>query len=228
MNILLTGANRGLGLEFVRQYGREGHRIFACARHSSQELSTLTESNPNISFHQLDVTEHNEIDALAKTLDDTSLDLLINNAGIAVDRRLPSVETVDYGAWDLTMKVNVFAPLKMAHAFLPHLEKGSKRCIVTISSIMGSIESNSGGGYYLYRSSKAAVNATMKSLSIDLKERGFTVALLHPGWVKTDMGGAEAEIEPKESIAGMLKVIEELSPSNTGSFMNYKGERLPW
>lgn len=228
MNILITGTNRGLGVEFVRQYAEEGHRVFACARHHSDALKELAEKYPTISIHTLDVTDTGQIEALSRTLQDEPIDLLINNAGVAVDRNEPSLSRVDYEAWKTTMEVNLHAPLKMVNAFLPALRRGEKRLIVTLSSIMGSIAKNTTGGYYLYRSSKAAVNAAMKSLSVDLKREKMTVVVLHPGWVKTDMGGEGADIEPKESIAGMRAVIAKLTLEDSGRFLDYKGETIPW
>jgi len=228
MNILITGTNRGLGLEFVRQYGEEGHRIFACARHISEPLEELAQRHPTISLHTLDVTDGDQIKALAHSLQDEPLDLLINNAGIAVDRQHPSLSEVDYEAWERTMEVNLFAPLRMVNTFLPALRRGERRLIVTLSSIMGSVAKNTTGGYYLYRSSKAALNAVMKSLSVDLKKEKMTVVVLHPGWVKTDMGGQEADIEPPESIAGMREVISKVTPAESGRFVDYRGETIPW
>jgi NAD(P)-dependent dehydrogenase (short-subunit alcohol dehydrogenase family) len=161
-------------------------------------------------------------------LQDTAIDVLINNAGIYGDNPRRGFGQLDYAAWMQTLTVNTQAPVKMAVAFLPHLKRGDKKLLVSISSQMGSIADNGSGGSILYRTSKAALNAAMKSIAIDLEDQGIGVLVLHPGWVKTDMGGANALIDAQESVAGMSQVIAQFTLAQSGSFFKYDGSTLPW
>ena len=185
--LLITGANRGLGLEFCRQYAAEGWQVLACCR--NPETATELANMPNVRVFSLDVADFAQIDKLAAQLQDTAIDVLINNAGIYGDSDKHRFGQLDYAAWMQTLTINTQAPVKMAEAFLPALNRGHKKLVVSISSLMGSIADNSSGGSLLYRSSKAALNAAMKSLAIDLEGQGIGVLVLHPGWVKTDMVG---------------------------------------
>lgn len=226
---LITGANRGIGLEFVRQYAAEGWRIFACSRQpeKSDTLNALAAGYPEqITVHPLDVADHTQIETLALSLTNESIDLLINNAGIytATHRN----DNIDYEAWAHAFLVNSMAPLKMAQTFATQIARSSQKIIVTISSKMGSIEDNSGGGSYIYRSSKAAANMVVKSLSIDLKPTGVTAVVFHPGWVQTEMGGPNALISTTQSISGMRHVISQLTLADSGKFIAYDGEVIPW
>jgi NAD(P)-dependent dehydrogenase (short-subunit alcohol dehydrogenase family) len=156
------------------------------------------------------------------------IDVLINNAGVYDDNRNNSFGQLDYTVWTRTLLINAQAPVKMAEAFLPHLQRSKLKRLVSISSQMASIADNGSGGSILYRTSKAALNAAMKSLSIDLKDLGIGVFVLHPGWVKTDMGGPNAVIDAELSVAGMRKVIAESSLQQSGGFLKYDGSVLPW
>jgi NAD(P)-dependent dehydrogenase (short-subunit alcohol dehydrogenase family) len=227
--VLITGANRGLGLEFSRQYAQSEWAVIACCRKPEQaaQLKQLA-AGSSIQIEALDVADFAQIDALSKKLTGQSLDILINNAGIYSDQRLTGFGCLDYQAWDMSFRVNVLAPVKMAEAFLGQLKRGDNKLIVSISSLMGSIADNGSGGSLLYRSSKAALNAAMKSLSIDLSRQGIGVLTLHPGWVKTDMGGANALINSEESVSGMRRLITDYRPDQSGGFYNYRGDRLPW
>jgi NAD(P)-dependent dehydrogenase (short-subunit alcohol dehydrogenase family) len=228
---LITGANRGIGLEFCRQYAAEGWRVLACSRYpeKSDELNRLAAENPElIKVHALDVTDHVEIDRLAQALADESIDLLINNAGIYPDSDKSGFGHTDYAEWMQAFRINTMAPLRMAETFAAQIARGRQKTIVTISSKMGSIADNSGGGSYLYRSSKAAVNMVVKSLAIDLKPFGVKAVLFHPGWVKTDMGGPNAMISPAQSVSGIRKVISGLSTDDSGKFFAYDGQLIPW
>jgi NAD(P)-dependent dehydrogenase (short-subunit alcohol dehydrogenase family) len=228
---LITGANRGIGLEFCRQYAAEGWRVLACSRYpeKSDELNRLAAENPElIKVHALDVTDHVEIDRLAQALADESIDLLINNAGIYPDSDKSGFGHTDYAEWMQAFRINTMAPLRMAETFAAQIARGEQKTIVTISSKMGSIADNSGGGSYLYRSSKAAVNMVVKSLAIDLKPFGVKAVLFHPGWVKTDMGGPNAMISPAQSVSGIRKVISGLSTDDSGKFFAYDGQLIPW
>jgi NAD(P)-dependent dehydrogenase (short-subunit alcohol dehydrogenase family) len=224
--VLITGANRGLGLEFCKQYAAEGWEVLACCR--QPEKADKLAGIANLRLLPLDVADFTRIDSLAKEIKDTPIDVLINNAGIYGDISGHGFGQLDYAAWTRTLLVNTQAPVKMAEAFLPHLQRGKLKRLVTVSSLMGSIADNGSGGSILYRTSKAALNAAMKSLSIDLKDLGIGVFILHPGWVKTDMGGPNALIDAELSVSGMRKVIEDSTLRHSGSFLKYDGSILPW
>ena len=225
--VLVTGANRGLGREFVRQYLAEGWRVIATCRapDKAKELKAMTSAN--LAVKALDVTSADAIAALAQALRSEPIDLLINNAGVA-GREAGEFGRIDARIYSSTMFTNSVAPVLLAQALLPHLERGQGKTIANISSQLGSIARNQTGGRYAYRSSKAALNAAMKSLAIDLEPRGIAVVVLHPGWVRTDMGGAGADIAPDVSVAGMRKVIAGLTPQKSGHFFNYDGSEIPW
>jgi NAD(P)-dependent dehydrogenase (short-subunit alcohol dehydrogenase family) len=223
--VLITGASRGLGLEFCKQYATEGWQVLACCR--NPETAGKLADIPQVRVFQLDVSNFAQIDNLAAQLQDTAIDVLINNAGIYGGPH-HGFGQLDYAAWMQTLTVNTQAPVKMAEAFLPHLTRGDKKLLVSITSQMGSIADNSSGGSILYRTSKAALNAAMKSLAIDLVDQGIGVLVLHPGWVKTDMGGPNALIEATESVAGMRQVIAQFTLAQSGSFLKYDGSTLPW
>ena len=228
---LITGANRGIGLEFCRQYAADGWRVLACCRYpeKSDELNKLVSENPGlINVYALDVADHVEIDRLAQALAGESIDLLINNAGIYPESDKGGFGHTDYAEWIQAFRINTMAPLKMAEAFAAQIARGRLKTIVTITSKMGSIADNSGGGSYLYRSSKAAVNMVVKSLSVDLKPLGIIAVVFHPGWVKTDMGGANAMLSPGQSVSGMRQVISRLVPADSGKFFGYDGKAIPW
>jgi NAD(P)-dependent dehydrogenase (short-subunit alcohol dehydrogenase family) len=228
--ILITGANRGLGLEFCRQYADTGWNVIACCRNPAQadELSALRQRYASIQIEALDVAHLDQIDSLSKKLSDTPIDVLINNAGVYDDNRSNGFGQLDYQAWQHSLLINTLAPMKMAEAFLPQIQRGSKKLIVNISSLMGSLADNGSGGSILYRSSKAALNAAMKSLSIELKNQNIGVLILHPGWVQTDMGGANALIDSKTSVKGMCTVINGFTLAQSGAFIKYDGKPMPW
>lgn len=226
---LITGANRGIGLEFVRQYAADNWRVFACSRHpeKSGTLNVLAARYPEqITVHTLDVADHIQIEGLALLLTNESIDLLLNNAGIYMATHKD--DNIDYEAWAHAFLVNTMAPLKMAQVFAAQIARSNQRMIVTISSKMGSIGDNSGGDSYIYRSSKAAVNMVVKSLAIDLKPVGITAVVLHPGWVQTEMGGPNALISTTQSVSGMRHVISQLTLADSGKFFAYDGKTIPW
>ncbi|BBA34974.1 csgA protein [Methylocaldum marinum] len=228
--VLVTGVNRGIGLEFCRQYAEAGWKVLACCRRPAQasDLEGLAIHYPAISIHQLELGNFGQIDALAHALASEAIDVLINNAGVYGDgaRNVPG--DIDYELWTQVMRINALAPVKMTEAFLPHIARGGRKLVVAITSLMGSMGDNSSGGAIMYRSSKAALNAAMKSLSIDLGSRGIGVLILHPGWVKTDMGGTNAPTSPAESVAGLRRVIDGFSPRDSGHFLDFRGRELPW
>ncbi len=226
--VLITGANRGLGLEFVKQYAEAGWQVIACCRwpDEARELQALAErSGDHVEIHQLDVADFEEIDALALILQGKPIDLLINNAGVYPQSNFGEV---NYEAWAETFHINSMAPMKLAEAFVSHVAASNLKKIVTISSKMGSLDDNTSGGNYIYRSTKTAVNMVMRSLAIDLKPMGIASSILHPGWVRTDMGGPDGLIDAPESVAGMRRVIEALTLENSGRFIAYDGQVVPW
>ena len=223
---LITGANRGLGLEFAKQYAAEGWKVIATCRRPAR-AEALNALEGEIEVHPLDVTDFARIEELAKKLDGVPIDLLINSAGIYGPRVVP-YGSVDYAAWAEVFRVDTMAPLKISAVFSKNVAKSKLKRIVAITSNMGSIGDNTTGGSYIYRSAKAALNAVMKSLAIDLKQKQIAVAVLHPGWVRTDMGGPGAKIEAFESVAGMREIIDGLGLENSGRFVNYDGTDLSW
>ena len=228
--VLVTGANRGLGLEFCRQYAESGWKVLACCREPDRAdaLKKLAESHPEIALHRLDVSRFDEVDTLAQALAGQPIDFLIHNAGIYGDSERTPFGALDYTAWMKAMEINALAPVKLTEALLPQLELGSGKLVAALTTLMGSLADNRTGGSILYRSSKAALNMAMKTLSVDLRRRGIGVLLLHPGWVRTDMGGPNAITLPKESIAGMIKVMEAYQPGDSGKFLDFRGKELPW
>ncbi|MDO9169924.1 MAG: SDR family oxidoreductase [Methylobacter sp.] len=228
--VLITGANRGLGLEFCRQYATDGWHVIACSRNPDDafDLNNLASCHSNIQLEQLDVSKFEQIDALSRKLSDCGIDVLINNAGIYGDKQSDGFGQLDYQAWIKSLVVNTQAPVKMAAAFLGQIKHSDKKLVVNISSLMGSIADNIGGGSILYRSSKAALNAAMKSLAIELKDQSVGVLIFHPGWVKTDMGGPNGLINAEESVSGMRALIENFSLDQSGSFVKYDGTPMPW
>lgn len=229
--ILITGANRGIGLELTKQYAVDGWRVLACCRdpHQSDALNKLAVQHPElIKVYALDVANHAQIERLAQTLVKESVDILINNAGIYPKSDSSGFGHTDYADWMTALSINTMAPLKMAETFFKQIMLGQQKLIVTITSQMGSIEDNGSGGNYLYRSSKAAANMVMKSLAVDLKNKGITAVAFNPGWVKTDMGGPNAMISVEQSVTGMRQVISKLTLADSGKFIGYEGNVIPW
>lgn len=226
-SILITGANRGIGLELTKQYVKAGWHVLACCRNpnSATALNALASNTNHLDIYTLDVTDFKQIDILAQQLNNIAIDVLINNAGVYPEG---SLSTPDIENWLHGFKVNCIAPLKMATAFTPHIVRSQLKKLATLSSKMGSIDDNTSGGSYMYRSTKTAVNSVMKSLSIDLKAHGIAVVTLHPGWVETDMGGPNAIINTQTSVAGLRQVIDDLSLENTGKFIAYDGKEIAW
>lgn len=227
-SVLVTGANRGLGLEFTRQYAESGYRVFATAREPSRasELAKLAKGRSNISVHPLEVSDPDTIAALAKELSGESIDILLNNAGTMGPRK-QTFGRFDYEGMIETYEVNTLGPLRMAEAFVEQVARSQRKMMVAITSGMGSIADSSGGSY-AYRASKAALNMSYHNLAIDLKARGIIVFVINPGWVQTDMGGASAPTKVEDSIAAMRRVFDGMTLEQSGSFMNYKGGTYPW
>jgi NAD(P)-dependent dehydrogenase (short-subunit alcohol dehydrogenase family) len=221
--ILITGANRGIGLELARQYAAAGWDVIATARDpkDAAELKKL-----KVRVEALEVTDQKQVKALAKKLKDVDIDVLLNNAGMLTGYE--AFGKTDTKSWLQTLHVNTVAPLQIAEAFLEHVARSEQKKIVSITSGMGSIGRGPEGGAYAYRSSKAGLNMVMATAANDLKSRKVIVAVISPGWVKTDMGGANAAITPETSAAGIRKVIAGLKLKTSGHYFNYSGEEIPW
>ena len=217
--VVITGANRGVGLELARHYAAEGCEVIGVCRQSSEELAGVAGQV----IDGVDVTTDAGIDKLKSGLAGKRISLLINNAGLLQDEQLGSI---DFDSIRTQMEINAYAPLRVAEALAPLMGQGSK--IANITSRMGSIADNDSGGRYGYRASKAALNAFGKSLAVDLKPRGIAVAQLHPGYVKTRMVNFGGLISPEESARGLAERIANLTLENTGSFWHSNGEELPW
>ena len=229
MNILITGANRGLGLEFCRQYLTQGDRVIACCRAPGQatQLLALQKQFPALVIEQLDIVNESEVQQLSEKYHDLALDCLINNVGY-YGQTPQSLENCEQQDWLNTVQVNAIAPILLTRALLPSLKKATSAKVAFLTSKMGSIGDNGSGRSYIYRSSKAALNAAIKSLAIDYVDEGLSVIALHPGWVRTDMGGPNGLIEPEESITGLRNVIAELDSNSSGSFKDYQGKSIVW
>ena len=217
-NVLITGANRGLGLEFARQYCRDGWTVFATVREPSEELEALCARVERVDMMDLDAVAE-----LGSRFE--ALDLLIANAGTYGPK--DAANAADARGWLDTFAVNTVAPYLLARSVLPLIEASGGK-LIAVSTRMGSIEDNDSGGFLAYRSSKAALNMAWRNLALDAKGRGVVAAVLHPGWVQTRMGGSSAPLEPGESVSGMRKVIEGLQPKDSGGFFAYDGATIPW
>lgn len=222
---LITGANKGIGLEFCRQLKEKGYYVIGCCRTPSQADDLKGLANEVI---QLDVTNKNDINALVKTLNDRPIDLLINNAGISGEQGV-TVGNVNRENFMDVLNVNCISVVKISDALLPNVKKSEDKNILVITSQMGSIADNKQGRSYAYRSSKAALNCAMRSFAIDIEAMGVHVMLIHPGWVKTDMGGANALVDTQTSVAGMLQQAEKHFPeSHAEVIRRFDGDTVAW
>lgn len=227
--VFITGANRGLGLEFVKQYAQQGHNVIACARNLSQatELSQLATLHTNIQLHELNVMDEDQITELTTVFKDRPIDVLIHNAGVG-GFQCESLGAMDQKGWLDVLTVNTVSPMLITQALLTNILAGKAKTIIGLTSILASIDDNRSGGRYSYRASKAALNQVIKSLACELSKDGVKAAVIHPGWVKTEMGGVDGKITPAQSITGMIDVIESLQIKHSGSFFVYDGTQLPW
>ena len=224
--VLITGANRGIGLEFVREYAADGWRVIAACRKPAK-AKDVEQVNGDVTLRALDVADP---DSVATFVDETkgeAIDVLINNAGVYLDRNIP-FGRLDYAGWMTSVQVNALGPVRIAEALADAVAASNRKLMVFLSTQMASIAENAAGGAYAYRSSKAALNAAVKSMATDLKPRGVACLLLHPGWVRTDMGGKNATLEVRDSVHGMRRVIDGFGIERTGSFLRYNGEPVPW
>lgn len=222
--ILITGANRGIGLGLTKIFNEAGWQVIACCRepNKADDLSKLK----NILIERLDVSDPRSIEELSKKLSNTTIDVLVNNAGIMGS-------TAEFGQlkmddWLQVFKVNTVAPTLMTQAFVKQVAKSELKIIVNMSSTLGSIGLNQDSHYFYYRCSKAALNMATKNIAADLRAQNIIAVALHPGWVKTDMGGSNAEITIDTSVNGLFKIITKLTPSDSGTYLSYNGNKIPW
>lgn len=220
--VLITGANRGLGLEFARQYAEAGWTVIGTARRPAQatDLKAL-----DAEILALDVADRDSVEALAAELEGRAIDMLINNAGIFP--RVSEIDKVNADDYAQTLMVNTLGPVLVTQALMPNLRRGELKRIVNITSQLGSIERNS-GGFYGYRESKAALNMFTKTLASELGPDGFICLAIHPGWVRTDMGGQNANLSPQESVSAMRAVIANVTADDNGAYRGYSGDPVAW
>jgi NAD(P)-dependent dehydrogenase (short-subunit alcohol dehydrogenase family) len=228
-NVLITGANRGIGLELARTYAKAGDRVLAFCRspNDAKALNALAAaSGGKVTVHAMDVGDGASITAAAKALGDTPIDILINNAGV-MGGNPQTLQSIDFEAWLDALKVMTIGPFRVVQAFLPNLKKAAAPKVMTVTSQLGA-STWPFGGTYAYSSAKAGVNKVMQTLALDLKGDNIAVSMIHPGWVKTDMGGPNADITPEESASGIHKVIAGLGMGQTGKFFKWNGDIHPW
>jgi len=221
--VLITGANRGIGLELARQYAEDGWHVIGTARRPDAAKDLL---DLDVQIMQLDVTDQESVDRLSEELGDQEIDVLINNAGVLAMVR--SISEIDFEEFNHLMAVNTVGPIRVTQALLPNLHAGETRKVINISSVAGSITVKTSGGPYGYSESKAALNMFTRSLAGELRADGFICIVIHPGWVQTDMGGANAAVTVKNSASGIRNVIANLSVEDSGEFRTFEGQPLPW
>ncbi len=228
MRWVVTGANRGIGLEMVKQLAARGDTVEALARNPGEaELERLRAATPDrIRTHACELTNDDSVRAAARAIGDVPVDVLVNNAGVM--GRMMSLEDVDLEDAMYTFDVNALGAIRVTRALLPQLMKARTRRIVHVTSGMGSISDNTSGGAYGYRMGKAALNMANKSMSVDLRGRGFTCVVINPGWVQTAMGGAGAPTPVEESVSKIVGRIDALTADQTGTFLDFKGGTIPY
>lgn len=226
-NVAITGAGRGIAFELVKQHLERGDRVFALVRtpQGAADLNGLAAaSNGKVTVHAMDVASTESVAAGAATTGNGAIDVLYNVAGVG-GKVEPQLKAVDWDDFDETIEINLKGPLRVLSAFLPRLGQGSK--VINFSSQLAA-STWPYGGYYSYVATKAGLNALMRSVAIDLKDRGIVVGLVHPGWVQTDMGGSGADITPQESAASIMRLTDGWSIEDTGKFYKWNGEEHPW
>lgn len=239
-SVLMTGANRGLGFGLARLYAAEGWRVFACCRdpNKAKDLNELAaKSSDKVTVHAVDIENHTSIDALALHIKGQPIDVLLNVAGyygpkiVSEPGGLQKFGESEYADWSRMYKINVMGPMKMCEALIENVAAGQQKKIVNISSIVGSIGTighGYGGNMYGYRASKAALNAITRGMAEDLKARSIIVVAIHPGWVRTDMGGTDADLSVEKSASDLRELIAGLKRSDNGQFFNHNGQPIPW
>ena len=231
--VLITGSNRGIGFEFVRQYATKGWNVIATCRHpeTAEDLKTLAAQYPNVTIERLDVLDHAMIDALAEKYESTPIDVLLSNAGIDGGDDNQIFGNINYDVFNDVMWTNALAPLKIAEAFIDHVAMSDQKKIMTVTSFMGSITRNRGGMYF-YRSSKTAANQLLRTLATDVADRGVIVGMFNPGAIATGMTKdskiPHPLLPPKVGVSGMIELIDNFTLEMTGSFFQYTGEEIPW
>jgi NAD(P)-dependent dehydrogenase (short-subunit alcohol dehydrogenase family) len=239
--VLITGANRGIGLKLVEHYCEQQHQsgehkgdklwqVYATYRDEHHTLLDRTTEYDNLTLLRLDVSDSDSIAKLQRSMTGITVNVLINNAGVHGDREHSFGHTNDAARqkWHDTFSINTIAPMMITEAMCKNLQFGAPAKVAFITSKMGSIMDNSSGGSYIYRSSKAALNAIVKSLSFDLLQYHISVVAIHPGWVKTRMGGENALIDTHTSVNGITTIIDNLAEQQSGQFVNYDGTPIPW
>lgn len=237
ITIFVTGSNRGIGLEFVRQYTSDGAEVIATCRNpdAADDLQAIAEtSHGRVLVEQLDVSDPGSIKALAQKYEGKPIDILINNAGV-IGPRDPNQErlkeqffgTLNYDAWLDVMNVNALGPIRVAEAFIENVALGTEKKIVTLSSTVGSIEEGP-HPVFIYSTSKTALNKAVSVLALALQDKGIIAALFCPGHVKTDLGGEDADVEVEDSVAGLRELISGLTMDDSGTFTRYNGETVAW
>ncbi|MCS6878324.1 MAG: SDR family oxidoreductase [Geminicoccaceae bacterium] len=222
-SVLVSGASRGIGRGLVARFARAGWTVLACAR----EPGAIDLEGSGIERFALDVTDPESVARLARALSGRPLDVLINNAGVYGPRET-RLGAIDYDAFRAVLETNTLGPVRLTEALLANLRAGERKTVVTLSSIMGSIALATSPGGLLYRTSKAAVNMAMRSIAAELAAEGFTVVVVHPGWVRTDMGGPGATLSVAERAEHLFRLIDRLRPSANGRFFAHDGRELPW
>lgn len=225
---LITGANRGIGLELTRQVLSQGHQVLATCRDpdKADELNAL-DSQGALQIVRCDIGKPEDINSLVDSLGGKAIDVLINNAGIYGPRDAV-LGNLSREPWVEVMEIDLIAPMMLTQALLPNIQAGDAKRVAFLSSKMGSIADNSSGGSYMYRTAKAALNQAIKSLAMDLQEQNIVALSLHPGWVRTAMGGPNGLIDTETSASGLLSVIHNATEKDSGAFIAYDGKRIPW
>jgi NAD(P)-dependent dehydrogenase (short-subunit alcohol dehydrogenase family) len=229
--VMITGANRGLGLEFTRQYLEQGWRVIACTRQPGAEVLRSLDCD-RLSIRELDVTDHTAVDELAEALRDEPIDVLINNAGTSGPQGFPEcsaysgLDNTDYEIWRRILEINLLGAFKVATAFYDHVAKSERRVLINMSSDLGSVTQNTQGDLYNYRSSKAGLNIVTKGFGNEWPDI-ISIAMA-PGWCQTELGGTGAEIDPVDSVRDQIKTINALTREHSGTFINRFGESVPW
>ncbi len=228
-SVLITGSNRGIGLEWVRQYAADGWRVFATCRHPAEadDLREIKRNNSNVTIHRCDVTLREDVRALVWELENDRIDVLISNAGVYLEKGAPEFGCLRYEEWVRTLQVNTLGSVRIIEALVNNVALSDKKLIAVVSSHMGSIADINSAGNYYYRSSKAALNAVMQGLSWELKPMGVGVLILHPGGVKTRMGPRDG-IPAEESVRGMRGIIDRFTMADSGRFVRYDNVEMPW
>ena len=233
--VMVTGANRGIGYEHVAQYAQKKWNVIACARQPEKAIELLQlqdKYGANFIIEELEVTNHKQVDDLSQKHSNTTIDILINNAGTGGPEGMPGamdyqkIDNMDYQIWRDILEVNLLAPFKVATSFHKQISISDKKTLIMMSSDLGSVSQNTFGGLYSYRASKSALNIVAKGMSNEWKD--IIVVALAPGWCRTYLGGAEAEIDPMDSVEDQQKMFESLTETDSGKFLNRFGNEVPW